>query len=419
MSLLKKYGILPWVILAIVFGLIFGQLLPEEISRIFYTYNDIFSQFLSFSIPLIIIGLVVPAIGDLGRGAGKWLGLTAALAYSSTLFAGFLTVVVALLAYPKLIDTSTFNNVTATEETLSAASGYFTIQMAPPFGVMTALILAFVIGIGLSIVPRGVLRRGFLEFREIINALIMRVIIPLLPLHIFGIFLNLSASGEAAQVISTLAVVVVLVLLLEVVILGTQYGIAGAISGKNPLTAVWTMKDAYLTALGTSSSAATIPVTLRQTLKNGVRHPIANFVIPLCATIHLAGSTSKITAFAIAIAFTQHIDVTTGQWIGFVCMLGIVMVAAPGVPGGAIMAAVGILQSMLGFNDQQVALMIATYIALDSFGTATNVTGDGAIALIMNRILGSKLDERESRVAPNQEYVPFDPDAYIEEVKHD
>ncbi|MFW0107587.1 dicarboxylate/amino acid:cation symporter [Rothia sp. P7181] len=419
MSLLKKYGILPWVILAIVFGLIFGQLLPEEISRIFYTYNDIFSQFLSFSIPLIIIGLVVPAIGDLGRGAGKWLGLTAALAYSSTLFAGFLTVVVALLAYPKLIDTSTFNNVTATEETLSAASGYFTIQMPPPFGVMTALILAFVIGIGLSIVPRGVLRRGFLEFREIINALIMRVIIPLLPLHIFGIFLNLSASGEAAQVISTLAVVVVLVLLLEVVILGTQYGIAGAISGKNPLTAVWTMKDAYLTALGTSSSAATIPVTLRQTLKNGVRHPIANFVIPLCATIHLAGSTSKITAFAIAIAFTQHIDVTTGQWIGFVCMLGIVMVAAPGVPGGAIMAAVGILQSMLGFNDQQVALMIATYIALDSFGTATNVTGDGAIALIMNRILGSKLDERESRVAPNQEYVPFDPDAYIEEVKHD
>ncbi|MFW0109186.1 dicarboxylate/amino acid:cation symporter [Rothia sp. P13129] len=419
MSLLKKYGILPWVILAIVFGLIFGQLLPEEISRIFYTYNDIFSQFLSFSIPLIIIGLVVPAIGDLGRGAGKWLGLTAALAYSSTLFAGFLTVVVALLVYPKLIDTSTFSNVTATEETLSAASGYFTIQMPPPFGVMTALILAFVIGIGLSIVPRGVLRRGFLEFREIINALIMRVIIPLLPLHIFGIFLNLSASGEAAQVISTLAVVVVLVLLLEVVILGTQYGIAGAISGKNPLTAVWTMKDAYLTALGTSSSAATIPVTLRQTLKNGVRHPIANFVIPLCATIHLAGSTSKITAFAIAIAFTQHIDVTTGQWIGFVCMLGIVMVAAPGVPGGAIMAAVGILQSMLGFNDQQVALMIATYIALDSFGTATNVTGDGAIALIMNRILGSKLDERESRVAPNQEYVPFDPDAYIEEVKHD
>ena len=206
-------------------------------------------------------------------------------------------------------------------------------------------------------------------------------------------------------------------LILEVVILGTQFGIAGAVAKVNPVKALWNMKDAYLTALGTSSSAATIPVTLRQTLKNGVRHPIANFVIPLCATIHLAGSTSKITAFAMAIAFTQNIGLTTGQWIGFIFMLGVVMVAAPGVPGGGIMAAVGILQSMLGFSEQQVALMIATYIALDSFGTATNVTGDGAIALIVDRILGKKLDERDSRKAPSEDYVPFDPDAYIEKIK--
>lgn len=419
MTLLKKYGILPWIIVAILLGLLCGTFFPEGLSRVFYTYNDIFSQFLSFAVPLIIIGLVIPAIGELGRGAGKWLGITAAIAYISTLFAGFLTMLTATVFYPMLLHSNTFSDVNATEDSLATTPGYFTIEMEPPFGVMTALVLSFVIGIGLSIVPRGVLRRGFLEFREIINSLISRVIIPLLPLHIFGIFLNLSSSGEAGRVITTLLVVVVLVLCLEVVILGTQYGIAGAVARKNPVKALWNMKDAYLTALGTSSSAATIPVTLRQTLKNGVRHPIANFVIPLCATIHLAGSASKITAFAMAIVFTQDMGITTGQWVGFIFMLGIVMVAAPGVPGGAIMAAVGILQSMLGFNDQQVALMIATYIALDAFGTATNVTGDGAIAILIDKLLGKTLDERDSRVSPNDDYVPFDPDEYIERVKQD
>ncbi|SIL36261.1 Na+/H+ dicarboxylate symporter [Mycobacteroides abscessus subsp. abscessus] len=417
MSALKKYGILPWVIVAIILGLVCGQFFPTGLSRVFYTYNDIFSQFLNFAVPLIIVGLVIPAIGDLGRGAGKWLGLTAALAYASTIFSGVLTYIVCAWLFPSLLNPGTFSDVKASEESLAAASGYFTIEIAAPFEVMTALVLSFVIGIGLSIMPRGVLRRGFLEFREIITALISRVVIPLLPLHIFGIFLNLTQSGEAAQVISTLLTVVVVLLILEVVILGTQFGVAGAVARVNPVKALWNMKDAYLTALGTSSSAATIPVTLRQTLKNGVRHPIANFVIPLCATIHLAGSTSKITAFAMAIAFTQNIGLTTGQWIGFIFMLGVVMVAAPGVPGGGIMAAVGILQSMLGFSEQQVALMIATYIALDSFGTATNVTGDGAIALVVDRILGSKLDERDSRKAPSEEYVPFDPDAYIEKIK--
>lgn len=417
MSALKKYGILPWVIVAIILGLVCGQFFPTGLSRVFYTYNDIFSQFLNFAVPLIIVGLVIPAIGDLGRGAGKWLGLTAALAYASTIFSGVLTYIVCAWLFPSLLNPGTFSDVKASEESLAAASGYFTIEIAAPFEVMTALVLSFVIGIGLSIMPRGVLRRGFLEFREIITALISRVVIPLLPLHIFGIFLNLTQSGEAAQVISTLLTVVVVLLILEVVILGTQFGVAGAVARVNPVKALWNMKDAYLTALGTSSSAATIPVTLRQTLKNGVRHPIANFVIPLCATIHLAGSTSKITAFAMAIAFTQNIGLTTGQWIGFIFMLGVVMVAAPGVPGGGIMAAVGILQSMLGFSEQQVALMIATYIALDSFGTATNVTGDGAIALIVDRILGKKLDERDSRKAPSEDYVPFDPDAYIEKIK--
>ncbi|KMY23942.1 Na+/H+-dicarboxylate symporter [Actinobaculum suis] len=427
METLKKLGILPWVILAIILGIVCGMFFPEGLSRVFYTFNDVFALFLNFCIPLIIVGLIVPAIGDLGRGAGYWLFLTAVIAYASTLFSGFLTLFVCNALYDKVLDPNAFaglgastGSAEAAQDTFSTTPGYLpteVLQMPPVFSVMTALILSFIMGIGLALVPRGVLRRGFLEFKEIINALISKIIIPLLPLHIFGIFLNLTASGAAFNVMRVLLIVVVIVLALEVVILLAQFIVAGVVDRKNPFRALWNMKDAYLTALGTSSSAATIPVTLRQTLKNGVREPIASFVVPLCATIHLSGSTSKITAFAMAIAFTQGMPITTGQWIAFICMLGIIMIAAPGVPGGAIMASIGIITSMLGFNDAQVGLMIATYIALDSFGTATNVTGDGAIAMIMDRIAGKKIDEREKQESPIGQYEPFDPDAYLAEVK--
>ena len=391
---LEQSGILLWVLAAIVLALVLGSvtvggshIMPSALGNVFVTFSTIFGQFLSFSIPLIIIGLVTPAIADLGKGAGHWLGLTAALAYASTMFAGFLTYGVCAYFFPKVL----VGQLTQVETPKEVLKTYFTIEMPPVVGVMTALLLSFVIGIGLSLVPRGVLRKGFIEFRAIITRLIENIIVPLLPLHIFGIFLNLTYTGEAVHIMRTLIRVVVIVLILEVVILLTQYFVAGAVGRVNPFKAIFTMLPAYLTALGTSSSAATIPVTLRQTRKNGVSDAVSSFTIPLCATIHLAGSTSKIFAFAFAIVYTQGMTVTTTQWVGFIFMLGITMVAAPGVPGGAIMAATGILQSMLGFDDSAVALMIATYIALDSFGTATNVTGDGAIAIIMDRVTGGKL----------------------------
>ncbi len=416
-SFLKKAGILPWVLLAIVLGVIFGQFLNAPISRIFVTFNELFSQFLNFSIPLIIVGLVVPAIADLGKGAGKWLGITTVIAYVSTLFAAFLTFFVCNWIFPKILSAGAFDEVAESSD--GALTGYFSIEMPAPFGVMTALLLAFVIGIGLSLVPRGVMRKGFVEFREIITALISKIIIPLLPLHIFGIFLNLTVSGQAFAIIGVLLKVVVVVIVLEVVILVTQYSAAGAIAGKNPLKALWGMLPAYFTALGTSSSAATIPVTLRQTLKNGVSKPVASFVVPLCATIHLSGSASKITAFAMAIILVNGLPVTTIQLVGFLFMLGIVMIAAPGVPGGAIMAATGVLSSMLGFGDADVALMIATYIALDSFGTATNVTGDGAIAIAVDKIAGNSLDE-SAKTESHQgfaERAAFDSELYLESVR--
>ena len=414
-AFLRKSGILVWVIAAIILATILGSirvggnhLVPAEIGRIFATFSAIFSQFLSFSIPLIIIGLVTPAIADLGRGAGKWLGITTAIAYASTLFSGFLTYLVCASLFPRLLVSTQLADVA---EPGSALESYFTIEMPAPLQVMTALLLSFVVGLGLSMVPRGVLRKGFIEFRAIITRLIETIIIPLLPLHIFGIFLNLTYTGEAASVIRTLVRVVIVVLVLEVIILLTQFCFAGLVARRNPFKALLTMMPAYLTALGTSSSAATIPVTLRQTKKNGVSDAVASFTIPLCATIHLAGSTSKIFSFAFAIVLTQGLTVSSLQWVGFIFMLGITMVAAP---GGAIMAATGLLSSMLGFNDAQVALMIATYIALDSFGTATNVTGDGAIALIVDRMahgsIGNEGDPENARE------LAFDGMAYLDRV---
>ena len=414
---LEQSGILIWVLVAIVLALVLGSvtigdshIMPSALGDVFVTFSTIFGQFLSFSIPLIIIGLVTPAIADLGKGAGHWLGLTAALAYASTMFAGFLTYGVCAYFFPKVL----VGQLTQVETPKEVLKTYFTIEMPPVVGVMTALLLSFVIGIGLSLVPRGVLRKGFIEFRAIITRLIENIIVPLLPLHIFGIFLNLTYTGEAVHIMRTLIRVVVIVLILEVVILLTQYFVAGAVGRVNPFKAIFTMLPAYLTALGTSSSAATIPVTLRQTRKNGVSDAVSSFTIPLCATIHLAGSTSKIFAFAFAIVYTQGMTVTTTQWVGFIFMLGVTMVAAPGVPGGAIMAATGILQSMLGFDDSAVALMIATYIALDSFGTATNVTGDGAIAIIMDRLTGGKLGPEGD--SEHTRELAFDGMAYLHKV---
>ena len=414
---LEQSGILIWVLVAIVLALVLGSvtigdshIMPSALGDVFVTFSTIFGQFLSFSIPLIIIGLVTPAIADLGKGAGHWLGLTAALAYASTMFAGFLTYGVCAYFFPKVL----VGQLTQVETPKEVLKTYFTVEMPPVVGVMTALLLSFVVGIGLSLVPRGVLRKGFIEFRAIITRLIENIIVPLLPLHIFGIFLNLTYTGEAVHIMRTLIRVVVIVLILEVVILLTQYFVAGAVGRVNPFKAIFTMLPAYLTALGTSSSAATIPVTLRQTRKNGVSDAVSSFTIPLCATIHLAGSTSKIFAFAFAIVYTQGMTVTTAQWVGFIFMLGITMVAAPGVPGGAIMAATGILQSMLGFDDSAVALMIATYIALDSFGTATNVTGDGAIAIIMDRLTGGKLGPEGD--SEHTRELAFDGMAYLHKV---
>ena len=383
-----KLGLLPRIIIAIALGIVCGLFFPGWIVRIFLTVNSLFGNFLNFIIPLLILGLVAPGIADLGKGAGRLLLITALLAYGFTLFSGFFTYFTCDLSYPWLLNTS--DKLSAVADNTVALQPYFTVEMPAVMGVMSALILAFTLGLGMSVIDGNRLKSVMDDFKDIINQVITAVIIPVLPLYIFGIFLNMTNSGQVAGVMTVFLKIIVVIFVMSVVLLFIQFFIAGMVGKKNPLRLFRNMLPAYMTALGTQSSAATIPVTLEQTIRNGVRPDLAGFVIPLCATIHLSGSTMKIVACSMAIMLMSGMEINFAQFAGFIMMLGIAMVAAPGVPGGAIMAALGLLQSMLGFDETAQGLMIALYIAMDSFGTATNVTGDGAIAVIVDRINSGK-----------------------------
>lgn len=373
------------VFIAIVLGIVFGLYLPESVNRVFTTFNSFFGQFLNFSIPLIIMGLIMPAISDLGKGAGKLLLLTAAIAYGSTLFSGFMTYFTASSIFPQLLE-SHVNDAAQIVDSNLELTPYFSITIPPALDVMSSLVLAFVIGLGLSYQEKSSLKMVVKDFQKIIMQLIENVIVPLLPLFILGIFASMSFSGKVVSILSVFVSIIGVIFALHILLLVLQYTIAGVLTKKNPVKLLATMMPAYFTALGTQSSAATIPVTLEQAMKNGVSKKVAGFVIPLCATIHLSGSIMKITACAMALMILEGMPFSFTLFAGFIFMLGIAMIAAPGVPGGAIMAAVGILQSMLGFNEEMLGLMIALYIAMDSFGTACNVTGDGAISLVVNKI---------------------------------
>ena len=380
-----KIGLLGKILIAIALGIGTGLIFPEWAVRIFVTINSIFSQFLGFAIPLIIVGLVTPAIADIGNKAGKMLLVTVAIAYFSTIFAGLASYLTGAAFFPSMIDSG--EGLKSLSES-GELQPYFTVTIPPLMGVMTALVLAFMAGLGLAATQHRTLLDAAHGFEQIIVKTINTAIIPVLPVYIFGIFLNMTYIGQVFSILTVFIKIIGIIFAIHIGILVLQFTIAGGFAHKNPFRLLWTMMPAYFTALGTQSSAATIPVTLAQTRKNGVSEDIAGFTVPLCATIHMSGSTLKIVACALALMIMQGMPYDFWMFFGFICMLGITMVAAPGVPGGAIMASLGLLQSMLGFNQESLALMIALYIAMDSFGTACNVTGDGAIAIIVDRLLG-------------------------------
>lgn len=381
------FGLLPRIIVAIILGVALGNVMTEPWIRPFATFNAIFSQFLGFLVPIIIVGLVTPAIAGIGKSAGKMLLATVGIAYADTVLCGLLSYGTGSVLFPGMLDGIT---TTASQASQGGAEPYFTIAIPPLLDVMSALVLSFMMGLGIAYGNADVLRKGADELMAITGKVIEKAIIPLLPPYIFGIFLDMTATGQAYSVITVFAKIIVVIFILHILILLYQFAVAGLLSKRNPLKLLWRMMPAYFTALGTSSSAATIPVTLRQTELNGVSKDVAGFTVPLCATIHMSGSVMKITACALTICMMKGMPHDPVLFTGFILLLSVMMVAAPGVPGGSIMAALAPLASVLGFGEQDQALMIALYIAMDSFGTACNVTGDGAVAMVVDKIFGKK-----------------------------
>ena len=396
----KKIGLVPKLIIGIIAGILIGSFAPEFLVKVLVTASSLFSAFLKFVIPFIIIGFVTAGIADLATGAGKLLGVTTGIAYGSTIVAGTLAFIVASLIFPSFIDTSVASQIGDPEAGM--LEPIFTIPLSPMVDVTAAIVFSFTMGLGISALRNNdkgeILYNLFQEFQEIITKVLSIIIIPLLPIYIAGTFANITYAGQVWNILSIFWRVYLVVIPLHIVYLIIQFTTAGFVTGKNPLKMLKNQIPGYLTAVGTQSSAATIPVNVECAKNNGVSKEIREFCVPLCATIHLSGSIISVTSFAVAVLMMNGMDHGFSTVFLFILMLGIAMVAAPGAPGGAIMSALPFLP-MIGIpSDGGLAsLMIALYLTQDSFGTAANVSGDNAIAAVVDH-----LNKKWSKKADNK-----------------
>ncbi|EKY27338.1 transporter, dicarboxylate/amino acid:cation Na+/H+ symporter family protein [Clostridium celatum DSM 1785] len=380
------------LILGISIGLICGNNDIDFPVRILATFSGLFGNFLSFVIPLIIIGFIVPGIACLGGKSGKGLIITTVIAYISTIGAGFAAYLIGSNILPRFINGSVLLGEGGKE-----IQPYFSIEIPVIMSVMSALVLAFILGIGLSKIKNSAMLKMVGEFNSIVLMIVTKVLIPLVPIYIGCVFAKLSYSGEIFNTLKSFGLVYVILFSLQLAYILLQYCIAGAVKSENPFKLIKNMIPSYMTAVGTQSSAATIPVTLACVKKNNVSEEVLDFVVPLGATIHLAGDTITLVLTSMAVMYMNGQVPTFGMIMPFILMLGVTMIAAPGVPGGGVMAALGLLESMLGFGTLEKPLMIALHAAQDSFGTATNVTGDGAIAILVDYIINRKNNKSKSK----------------------
>ena len=391
-----KLGLFPKVVIAIVVGALLGLILPDVVVRIFKTFNVLFAQLLKFVVPLLVLGLVTPSIANLGRGAGKMLLTVMLIAYCSTVCGALFSFGVSSNIFPMYLEPGELSSAAVSEKEFLP---YIDLKIPPICDIMTALVLSFVIGVGIIFTGANGLKKGFEEFGEIVKLTIENVIIPFLPVYIFTMICEMSAKGVIDVVLGTGFKVILTGVILSILYLIVQYCIAGIIARKNPLKMIWNIIPAYLTGFSICSSSACIPVTYECTLKNGVRKDIADFVIPLCSTVHMCGSTIKLTVTSVAVAYMFGEPITFGLFMQFALMQAIAAVAAPGVMGGVLMASVGLLGTVLGFSDTMTTLMMTIYLALDGYGPAVNVSGDAAIAVIADRLFGGKKNAAESAEA--------------------
>lgn len=398
MGRFKNIGLVPKLIIAIALGILAGRFLPVELVRVAVTFSKIFGSFLSFIIPLMILAFVTKGISDLGEGAGKLLAITVLIAYISTLVAGSLSYLMASNIFPKFISPAQVDSIIASQK--DGLEPYFKVPITPFFDVTSALIFAFMMGISISWLRKNnsgeVLYKAVSEFNAIITKVLEVAIIPVLPFFIFGNFAEMSHTGSVFAVLSIFWKIFICIVILHLIYVTIMFIIAGSYTGKNPFAMIKNEIKGYMTAVGTQSSAATIPVNLECAKNNGVSSEIAEFVVPLGATVHLPGSMITLTGCIFTILYMYNLPHSYGLMLSLIVTLGIAMVAAPGAPGGAVMSALPFLP-IVGISPESTmaTLLISLYLTQDSFGTAANISGDVAIATAVDKfynkvILGKK-----------------------------
>lgn len=392
-----KLGLIPRLLIAIAAGILIGTMLPPIFTQIAVTISANFGKFLNFIIPLMIIAFVTKGIAELSEGAGKLLLVAVVLSYASTLIAGTLSYTMSFNIFPRFITPDMVDRVTAA--TGNNLDSFFTIPLNPILDVTSALVFAFMLGLCVSILrQRGTgetLYRIIDEFSEVINLVLSKMIIPFLPFFIMGNFANMAYSGSVFIIMRIFIVIFACIIILHIIYLTLMFIVAGTFTNRNPFAAMRKALPAYLTAVGTQSSAATIPVNVECNKKIGVTQQIRDFVIPLCATCHMPGSMITLTACVYTLLYMYNLRDSYGLILRFIGVLGIAMVAAPGAPGGAVMSALPFLPLVGIASDSPIAtILISLYLTQDSFGTAANVTGDNAISMMVEKIYYNNIVKR-------------------------
>ena len=361
-------------------GIILGQYLPEVAMNFVVTVKYVLNQLIVFCVPLIIIGFIAPSITKLGNNASRLLGIAVSIAYVSSIGAAFFACASGYILIPHISIVSEVEGLKALPEVV------FQLNIPQIMPVMSALVFSMLLGLAATWTKAKVITEVLDEFQKIVLEIVTKIVIPLLPIFIGFTFCCLSYEGTITKQLPVFILVVVIVMIGHYVWLALLYGIAGIYAGKNPLNVLRNYGSAYLTAVGTMSSAATLAVALQCAKKSEptLRDDMVDFGIPLFANIHLCGSVLTEVFFVMIVSkiLYGHIP-SVGQMILFCLLLGIFAIGAPGVPGGTVMASLGLITGVLGFDESGTALMLTIFALQDSFGTACNVTGDGALTLML------------------------------------
>lgn len=368
---------------AIAAGIAFGAISPDWGIRVTNSFRELFGAFMRFFVPFIVLGLVSASIASFRRGAGQTLFTTLAFAAISTISAGFLAFFSTQTATPFLL---AGNTTLPSANPATALMPLFTLDIPPMLDVKTALLTAILFGLGISATSANRLRDAAVESKGIILEILRKAVVPTLPIYVFTVVANLTANGQLVALGGGCSRIMVVAASLSICMLVLQYTVAGIVTGRNPAKSILTMLPAYLAGCGSCSSVATVPLTIRQTRENGVAGDTAELVVPLCSSIHHVGGVCNMIVFTSGLMILSGGIPSFAAFAKFILLLSVVSFASPGVPGGLALACASIAESALGFTPDRYAVVVALYLAMDSLGTACNLSCDGALAMIVDGI---------------------------------